>query len=125
MSRIIPRLVVVALTCIICSSCCDRTAQYEKYSPSGMRVARVMLVNCGALSDYATEVDVYSRGVLFWHKAQPVVGVKGRHLISLDWKGDNVLIVHLPNSALPRDFTERKIDFQESDVDGVHIEYTF
>jgi hypothetical protein len=45
------------------------------------------------------------------------------HSIGVLWKDDQTLIVDLPKSVFGRDFVDRKIGVQNSDVNGVHIEY--
>jgi hypothetical protein len=109
---------------ILNSGCCDRVVQQEERSPSGNKVATVTVENCGALSDYATGVNLKDLKAPFWKaKTHLVVGIEGRHSVIVLWKDDQTLIVQLPESALQQDHVYPKIVNQNDDVNGVHIEY--
>lgn len=119
-------VLLMALVCTLATlggSCCDRRITSKQVSPSGKMVAIVTATHCGPPGGDGTAITIRAAKKSFFEREAMVCGADEIHSIGVLWKDDQTLIVDLPKSVFGRDFVDRKIGVQNSDVNGVHIEY--
>ncbi len=104
---------------------CEHVTKSEDRSPSGERIATVTQIHCGPPGDDGTQLNLRAANTSFSGRRGVVVALEGRQVITVHWESDTQLTVFLPASALPKDFVEPKIPTQNTDVEGVHIEYRY
>jgi len=86
-------------------------------------LAIVTATHCGPPGGDGTAVTIHAAKESFFEREAIVCNADEIHSIGVLWKDDQTLIVDLPKSVFGRDFVDRKIGVQNSDVNGVHIEY--
>ncbi len=76
---------------------CADTVKAEAASPGGHYVAAVFERDCGATTDYSTNVNLREAKETFApSKQRPVLTVAGQPVIALEWSSDKALTVVLP-----------------------------
>ncbi len=107
---------------VVFTSCCKRSVRAQERSPSGEWMARVTIVDCGALGD-DTAVTL-QRTRRWFAREKAVVGVVGSAAVGIRWLDAHTLHIYLPQSARERDFADQKVLNRVEEADGIHIEYT-
>jgi hypothetical protein len=86
-------------------------------------IATVTQIHCGVPGDDITQLNIRRAKSWFSVRRGIVVVIDGIYLVTFHWDSDTKLTVYLPKSALPKNFVERKVPTQHSNVNGVQIEY--
>jgi hypothetical protein len=78
---------------------CADTVKHEAISPGGRYVAAVFERDCGATTDYSTNLSLRDAKEPFNPSEQhPVLTVEGQPAIALEWSSDESLTVVLPTT---------------------------
>jgi hypothetical protein len=80
---------------------CGDTIKTESTSPNGRYVATVFERNCGATTDYSTNVSLRETGEAFDPSSQaPILTVAGQPTIALEWSTERTLAVVVPEAQI-------------------------
>ena len=88
----------------------------ESVSPNGQLTAVVFDRNCGATTDYSTQVSLRSSTQPFDSKRQaPFLILEHRYKVVLSWRSQSKLVIHLPRGA--------DVFRKELEKGGISLEY--
>jgi hypothetical protein len=109
----------------VLSGCgCDQTFQSEEKSPLGDKLATISTIDCGgALGATSTHVHIRNSNTPFSFREGVVLKVDAKVLVTIHWKDNRSLVVYGPKKLFKHDFVDDRIKAQESEVNGVRIDY--
>lgn len=119
MTRLVRNLAVV-LTCalVACSPCAENVAA-EIDSPDRTFTATWWVVNCGATTDYITQVSVHPKSVSYRNDENGVFGTYGNPRLSISWVDRKTLSIKCS------DCDPKKIQGQNTKVGDITVMYDF
>ena len=113
-------VLIISLNLMFVVSCalCGDTLGSQATSPDGQVVARVYERDCGATTNFTTQVNVQGSSVKFDATDGVIFGANGNHNVSVTWTGPRTLLVSCP-SCLRRD-----VFLQVAVAANIDVKYT-
>jgi len=104
-NSLLPALVCFLIWLVSCNPCSD-TPRSKATSPDGQLVANFYERDCGATTDFSSDVNVQRSSDKFRADEGVVFIAKGRYDLSVEWTGPRTLRITCPSCARKNVFHE-------------------
>ena len=119
MTRLVRNLAVVLACALVACSPCIETVSAEIDSPDRASTATWWVVNCGATTDYMTQVSVHPKSVSYRKVDNAVLGTYGNPKLSISWVDSKTLSIKCS------DCDPKKIQGQFTKMGDITIMFDF